>query len=64
MVGTGSRNRNIAQKSHGSLKEILEKLFRRGGGLSKGATVALGHAFREGEVVFSLHIDMLETQRS
>ncbi len=45
MVGTESRNRNLAQKSQGSFKSILEKLFRRGG-LSKGAMVALGHAFR------------------
>ena len=64
MVGTESRNRNIAQKSHSSLKDILEKLFRRGGGLSKGAMVALGDTFREGEVIGAMHIDMLETQRS
>jgi hypothetical protein len=40
----------------------LEKLFRRGGGLSKGAMVALGNGFREDEMVFAMHIDMLETQ--
>ncbi len=64
MVGTESRNRNLTQKSHGSLKDILEKLFGRGGELSKGAMVALGHAFREDEMIFALHIDMLETQWS
>jgi len=62
MVGTESWNRNLAQKSQGSLKSILEKLFRRGG-LSKGAMVALGHAFQEGEMIGPLHIDMLETRR-
>lgn len=64
MVGTESRNSDIAQKSHGSLKDNLEKLFRRGGRLSKGAMVAQGHAFREGEVMLAMHIDVLETQRS
>ena len=64
MVGTESRNRNLAQKSHGSLKDNLEKLFRRGRGSTKGAMVALRHAFREGEVIFAMHIDVLETQRS
>ncbi len=57
MVGTVSRNRNIAQKSHGSLKDNLEKLFRRGRGLSKRAMVALGNGFWEDEMVFAMHID-------
>jgi len=64
IVGTESRKRNVAQKSHVSLNDILEKLFGRGGRLSKGAMVALGQAFREAEVIFPLHVDVLEAQRS
>jgi hypothetical protein len=64
IVGTESRNRNVAQKGHVSLNDILEKLFGRGGRLSKGAMVALGHAFREAEVICPLHVDVLEAQRS
>ncbi len=64
MIGTESWNRNIAQKSYIPLSEHLEKLFGRGGWLSKGATVALGNGFWEGEMVFAMDIDMLETQRS
>src|SRR5436305_10663995 len=39
IVGTESRNRNLAQKGHGTLEKPLEKLFRQGGGLSKRAMV-------------------------
>jgi hypothetical protein len=42
MVGTESRNRNIAQKSHVSLRENLEELLGRGRKGSKRATVTLG----------------------
>ena len=52
MVGTESRKRKRAQKSHGSLEEHFEKLFRRGC-LAKGVAVALGNALREGEVILT-----------
>ena len=64
MVGAESRNRKVAQKNYASLAENLEKLFGRGGGLSKRAMVSLGNGFWEGEVIFAMNIDMLETQRS
>ena len=64
MVGTESRNKSIAQKSQGSRKYSLEKLFGRGRRLSKRTMVAQVHAFREGKVIYPLHIDLLETQRS
>ena len=55
MVGTESRNRNLAQKSHVSRDEKLEKLFRK---RSKGTIVALGNDFGEDEIVFAMDIDM------
>jgi hypothetical protein len=64
MVGTENWNRKIAQKNYGSLEGNLEKLFGRGGELSKRTMVSLGNGFWEGEMVFAKDVDMLETQRS
>jgi len=44
--------------------ETLEKLFRGRSEGSKGTTVPLSNAFREGEMIFAMDIDMLKTQWS